>query len=80
MCVECADIAMTVYRLQCVLTYTTNSFTVVLDSYPAEWAGVVDDKPMVGGLEKFALRAMEMLKTAITNTYPLEVIQLSPSC
>lgn len=44
-----------------------------LCSYPATWGGVVDNKPMAGGLKEFALRAMRVLKTSITRDYPLEV-------
>lgn len=33
----------------------------------------MDGKPMTGGLQNFALRAMQMVKTAIVNDYPLEV-------
>ncbi|XP_067949967.1 telomerase protein component 1-like [Watersipora subatra] len=46
----------------------------VFDGYPASWAGVIDNKPMAGDLEMFALRAVKMIKERITADYPLEEV------
>ena len=41
--------------------------------YPCRWAGVVEGKPMVAGLEEFGARALNNLWNAIQKKYPDEV-------
>lgn len=42
----------------------------VYDNYPCRWLGVVQDKPMVGGLESFGQRVLYNLWNAIQRDYP----------
>ncbi|XP_050397784.2 telomerase protein component 1 [Patella vulgata] len=48
----------------------------VYDGYPSRWAGVVNDKALVGGLEDFGLRVINNLWTAIEKYYPDESAML----
>ena len=42
----------------------------VYDNYPCKWLGVVDGKPMAGGLEDFGQRVLHNLWNAIQKDYP----------
>lgn len=48
-----------------------SSWLLYVFSYPANWGGVIDGKPMAGGLDDFAMRAVAMIKTAIIRDYPV---------
>ena len=42
----------------------------VYDGYPCKWMGVIDDKPIVGGLEDFGQRVLYNLWNSIQRDYP----------
>lgn len=42
----------------------------VYDGYPCKWMGIVDDKPMIGGLEDFGQRVLHNIWNAIQRDYP----------
>ena len=42
----------------------------VYDGYPSTWLGVLEEKPMVGGLEEFGQRVLYNLWNAIQRDYP----------
>jgi len=42
----------------------------VYDGYPSRWLGVLEEKPMVGGLEDFGQRVLHNIWNAIKRDYP----------
>ncbi|XP_035227346.1 telomerase protein component 1-like, partial [Stegodyphus dumicola] len=44
----------------------------VYNGYPAQWAGVHNDKPILGGLDQFGYKVLEDLWNAITQNYKEE--------
>ena len=42
----------------------------IYEDYPCQWRGVVDGKPMVGGLELFGARVLDDLWEAIKAEVP----------
>ena len=50
----------------------------VYDGYPSRWLGVLEDKPMVGGLEEFGQRVLHNIWNAIKRDYPDEETSLDP--
>eukprot|EP01125_Pyxidicula_operculata_P019749 TRINITY_DN7182_c0_g1_i1.p1 TRINITY_DN7182_c0_g1~~TRINITY_DN7182_c0_g1_i1.p1 ORF type:complete len:1565 (+),score=417.22 TRINITY_DN7182_c0_g1_i1:40-4734(+) len=42
----------------------------VFDNYPCEWRGVVDEKPMVGGLEDFGKHVLETFWQHLKEEFP----------
>lgn len=50
----------------------------VYDGYPSRWLGVLEDKPMVGGLEDFGQRVLHNLWNAIKMDYPEDETIMDP--
>lgn len=50
----------------------------VYDGYPSRWLGVLEDKPMVGGLEDFGKRVLHNIWNAIKRDYPDSEASLDP--
>lgn len=50
----------------------------VYDGYPSRWLGVLEDKPMVGGLEDFGQRVLHNLWNAIKMDYPEDEAIMDP--
>ena len=48
------------------------------DGYPSRWLGVLEDKPMVGGLEDFGRRVLFNIWNAIKRDYPDNETGLDP--
>ena len=44
-------------------------------SYPCEWGGVLDGKPMVRSLEEFGGRVLNNLWNALLKEFPDEVLR-----
>lgn len=45
----------------------------ICNRYPCRWGGVNEGRPMVAGLEQFAVRVLNNLWNAIQKAYPDEV-------
>ena len=50
----------------------------VYDGYPSKWLGVLEDKPMVGGLEDFGQRVLHNVWNAIKRDFPDDETGLDP--
>ena len=50
----------------------------VYDGYPCKWLGVLEDKPMVGGLEDFGQRVLHNIWNAIKRDFPDNETGLDP--
>ena len=50
----------------------------VYDNYPSRWLGVVDGKPMMGGLEDFGQRVLHNLWNTIQKDYPEDDLMEDP--
>lgn len=50
----------------------------VYDNYPGRWLGVVDGKPMMGGLEDFGQRVLHNLWNTIQKDYPEDDLREDP--
>nr|KAG5700929.1 hypothetical protein BaRGS_034214 [Batillaria attramentaria] len=59
-------------RLHSLKNRVRTSGHEVFDGYPCRWGGVVDNKPMVAGLEEFGQRALNMLWLAVQRLCPDE--------
>ncbi|KAK3095524.1 hypothetical protein FSP39_015646 [Pinctada imbricata] len=59
-------------KLDSLKTRVRGSGLEVYDMYPCTWGGVVDGKPIVAGLDSFAVRVLNNLWTAIQQQYPDE--------
>ncbi|KAH3757934.1 telomerase protein component 1 [Pelomyxa schiedti] len=50
----------------------------VYEDYPCHWKGVVDGKPMVGGLEAFGQHVTEFLWNSFQKHFPQELVDMTP--
>ena len=50
----------------------------VYDGYPSKWLGILEDKPMVGGLDEFGQRVLHNIWNAIKRDYPDDETSMDP--
>eukprot|EP01130_Rhizamoeba_saxonica_P002249 TRINITY_DN12091_c0_g1_i1.p1 TRINITY_DN12091_c0_g1~~TRINITY_DN12091_c0_g1_i1.p1 ORF type:complete len:1481 (-),score=314.78 TRINITY_DN12091_c0_g1_i1:27-4469(-) len=50
----------------------------LLENYPCQWKGIIDNKPMVGDLEEFGKHVVENMWEKIVDEFPPDDLTLTP--
>ena len=65
-------------KIECLKSNIHTSGLEVYDGYPSRWLGVVEGKPMVGGLGDFGQRVLHNIWNAIKRDFPDSETGLDP--